>query len=151
MKKKNGFIATSLIYSFFLVFITLFLTIIADYLQNKVLLNTIENDIKEDLNGTKNIADFNTGDIIVFQFTNDSYSSLKCGISLSNITNVCNNSNLDEKSFRIDSFEVKDGEKVDTIKLINTADESDVLYIYRNNLKFRIQDGIGITITEVLS
>ena len=151
MKKKNGFIATSLIYSFFLVFITQFLTIIADYLQNKVLLNTIENDIKEDLNGTKNIADFNTGDIIVFQFTNDSYSSLKCGISLSNITNVCNNSNLDEKSFRIDSFEVKDGEKVDTIKLINTADESDVLYIYRNNLKFRIQDGIGITITEVLS
>ena len=151
MKKKNGFIATSLIYSFFLVFITLFLTIIADYLQNKVLLNTIENDIKEALNGTKNIADFNTGDIIVFQFTNDSYSSLKCGISLSNITNVCNNSNLDEKSFRIDSFEVKDGEKVDTIKLINTADESDVLYIYRNNLKFRIQDGIGITITEVLS
>lgn len=151
MKKKNGFIATSLIYSFFLVFITLFLTIIADYLQNKVLLNTIENDIKEDLNATKNIADFNTGDIIVFQFTNDSYSSLKCGISLSNITNVCNNSNLDEKSFRIDSFEVKDGEKVDTIKLINTADESDVLYIYRNNLKFRIQDGIGITITEVLS
>lgn len=151
MKRKNGFIATSLIYSFFLVFITLFLTIIADYLQNKVLLNTIENDIKEDLNGTKNIADFNTGDIIVFQFTNDSYSSLKCGISLSNITNVCNNSNLDEKSFRIDSFEVKDGEKEDTIKLINTADESDVLYIYRNNLKFRIQDGIGITITEVLS
>ena len=39
--KKNGFIATSLIYSFFLIFITLFLTIIADYLQDKVLLRFI--------------------------------------------------------------------------------------------------------------
>lgn len=151
MKKKNGFIATSLIYSFFLVFITLFLTIIADYLQNKVLLNTIESDIKEDLNGTKNIVDFNIGDIIVFQFTNDSYSLIKCGATLSSTTTVCNSAILNEKSFKISSFEVKDGKKVDTIKLINTADESDVLYIYRNNLKFRIQDGIGITITEVLS
>ena len=44
---KKGFIATSLIYSFFLIFITLFLTIIADYLQNKVLLNTIEKGKKK--------------------------------------------------------------------------------------------------------
>ena len=47
---NKGFIATSLIYSFFLVFITLFLTIIADYLQDKVLLNTIESSIKGELN-----------------------------------------------------------------------------------------------------
>ena len=49
---NKGFIATSLIYSFFLIFITLFLTIIADYLQNKVLLNTIEKGIKEDINNS---------------------------------------------------------------------------------------------------
>lgn len=61
MKKKNGFIATSLIYSFFLVFITLFLTIIADYLQNKVLLNTIESDIKQEINSSLGIQDFEIG------------------------------------------------------------------------------------------
>ena len=55
---NKGFIATSLIYSFFLIFITLFLTIIADYLQNKVLLNTVEKSIKEDINNTMGIQDF---------------------------------------------------------------------------------------------
>lgn len=66
MMKKNGFIATSLIYSFFLIFITLFLTIIADYLQNKVLLNTIEKGIKDEINSSMGIRDFEVGDIIVF-------------------------------------------------------------------------------------
>ena len=42
---NKGFIATSLIYSFFLIFITLFLTIIADYLQNKVLLNRYDKGV----------------------------------------------------------------------------------------------------------
>ena len=63
---KNGFIATSLIYSFFLIFITLFLTIIADYLQDKVLLNTIEKGIKDELNSTMSIEDFEVGDMISF-------------------------------------------------------------------------------------
>lgn len=66
MMKKNGFIATSLIYSFFLIFITLFLTIIADYLQNKVLLNTIEKGIKDEINSSMGIRDFEVGDMIGF-------------------------------------------------------------------------------------
>ena len=63
---KKGFIATSLIYSFFLIFVTLFLGIIADYLQNKVLLNTIEKGIKDELNTTMNIIDFEVGDMVRF-------------------------------------------------------------------------------------
>lgn len=62
--KKNGFIATSLIYSFFLIFITLFLSVIADYLQNKVLLDTIEKGIKDDINTTMGIKDFEVGDMV---------------------------------------------------------------------------------------
>ena len=63
---NKGFIATSLIYSFFLIFVTLFLGIIADYLQDKVLLNTIEKGIKEDLNSTMGIQDFEVGDVLSF-------------------------------------------------------------------------------------
>ncbi len=63
MKKKNGFIATSLIYSFFLVFITLFLGIIASYLQDKVLLNSIEKSTKKDLNTSISIKDLEVGDV----------------------------------------------------------------------------------------
>ena len=77
MNNNKGFIATSLIYSFFLIFITLFLTIIADYLQNKVLLNTIENGIKEDINYGLKCDDFNydsndpnKSDKLVFQGNN---------------------------------------------------------------------------------
>ena len=68
---NKGFIATSLIYSFFLIFITLFLTIIADYLQNKVLLNTIEDGIKDNINNTKSIEDFDVGDVITFNISID--------------------------------------------------------------------------------
>ena len=64
---KKGFIATSLIYSFFLVFIALFLTIIADYLQDKVLLNTIEEGIKADLNKGIGCSDFKESDKLIFR------------------------------------------------------------------------------------
>ena len=44
--KKNGFIATSLLYTFFLAFITLFIGMITIYLQNRVYLNKLEDSSK---------------------------------------------------------------------------------------------------------
>lgn len=73
---NKGFIATSLIYSFFLIFITLFLTIIADYLQNKILLNTIEAGIKDTINSTKSVEDFEVGDIIYISIDGISKESI---------------------------------------------------------------------------
>ncbi len=35
--KKNGFIATSILYTFFLVFLSLFVALIANYLHNRML------------------------------------------------------------------------------------------------------------------
>ena len=70
--KKNGFIATSLMYSFFLVFLTLFLTIIAEGLQQKLLLNEIEKGIKTELNSTMGIKDFQVGDMINISKEGDS-------------------------------------------------------------------------------
>ena len=67
MKSNNkGFIATSLIYSFFLIFISLFIAVIGDYLQNKVLLETTEIGIKDELNAFVDIRSFKVGDMIVF-------------------------------------------------------------------------------------
>lgn len=85
---KKGFIATSLIYSFFLIFITLFLTIIADYLQDKVLLNTIERGIKNDINNSLGIQDFQIGDKLYF------INSVSLnGVSISN-DSLCNITNI---------------------------------------------------------
>ena len=61
---NKGFIATSLIYSFFLIFVTLFLTIVADYLQDKVLLNTIEKGIKTELNNELAITDISLASVV---------------------------------------------------------------------------------------
>ena len=46
MKKQNGFIATSLLYTFFLAFIGLFMGMIAIYLQNRVYLIKLEDSSK---------------------------------------------------------------------------------------------------------
>lgn len=56
MKKKNGFIAISLIYSFFLVFLITLLAIVSDYAHNRILLSNAKNAIKEKLNG---LSEFN--------------------------------------------------------------------------------------------
>lgn len=69
--KKNGFIATSILYSIFLVFLTLFLALILAYLHNQILLQKINDEAKSNLlkiNNTK-ISDLNIGDYV--QFMND--------------------------------------------------------------------------------
>lgn len=50
MKQKNGFMATSLIYSFFLVFLMLMVGILAKNASNRILLDAIKDDIRNKLN-----------------------------------------------------------------------------------------------------
>ena len=66
MKNKNGFIATGLIYSFFLIFLTLFLATIINHINNKVSLNNVEQGIKSELNAYKTVRNFEPGDLISF-------------------------------------------------------------------------------------
>ncbi len=57
MKKNNsGFIAISLIYSFFLVFLMVLLVILNNYAQNRLLLNDVKKETQEYLNG---LSEFN--------------------------------------------------------------------------------------------
>lgn len=57
MKKNNrGFIAISLIYSFFLVFLVTLLMVITTYARNRILLTDVKRDTQEYLNG---LAGFN--------------------------------------------------------------------------------------------
>lgn len=66
--KKNGFIATSILYSFFLVFVTLFVALIANYLHNRVLISKIDEAARETLLGINNtkLTDLEVGDRIKF-------------------------------------------------------------------------------------
>ena len=55
---KNGFIATSLIYSFFLIFLAIIANILFSYAHNRILLNNINEGILDDLN--ESIKKFDT-------------------------------------------------------------------------------------------
>ncbi len=69
--KKNGFIATSILYAFFLVFITLFIGLVTAYAHNKAAVLRINEKVREELKGirTKTLADMNIGDFIRFDYT----------------------------------------------------------------------------------
>lgn len=54
MKKKNGFISISIIYTFFLVFLMTLIFIISRYTDARVLLKVVKNDAKESLDIAKN-------------------------------------------------------------------------------------------------
>lgn len=56
MKNNKGFIAISLVYSFFLVFLVTLLAIALEYTQNRILLSDVKNEIQTYLN---NLAEFN--------------------------------------------------------------------------------------------
>lgn len=78
--KKNGFIATSILYSFFLVFITLFVALILNYLHNQVLIQRVNDDswkMLQAINNTK-ISDLKIGDHI--RFANQ--ASIKCDLNV---------------------------------------------------------------------
>ena len=69
MKKKNGFISTSVIYSFFLIFVTLFLALILNYMHSRMLLNKVNESAQNDINKIRNarIANLNVGDYVYFE------------------------------------------------------------------------------------
>ncbi len=82
--KKNGFIAMSLVYTFFLVFIAVLLSILTFYLDNNAIINKINNRIiiryNEGLDG-KRIQTLNSkgivkkGDYITYETNNINYNT----------------------------------------------------------------------------
>ncbi len=73
MRDKNGFIATSVLYAFLIAFLTLFLAFMASYIQNKQLVNRIEEMAREELEkyGNTRISDLKLGDYVVFDTLDD--------------------------------------------------------------------------------
>lgn len=69
MRNKNGFIATSILYTFFLIFLTLFIALIANYLHNRILLAKIDETSREKLFGINNtkVSDLTIGTHIKFE------------------------------------------------------------------------------------
>ncbi len=73
MREKNGFIATSVLYAFLVAFLTLFLGFMANFIQNKQLINRIEDMAREELDsyGNVRISDLKIGDYVVLDTIDD--------------------------------------------------------------------------------
>lgn len=74
MKNSKGFISVTVIYSFFLVFLTLMMFIIVNLVTNRNLLNNMKKTIKNDISDT-NFANYliNRYDDLGILKINDSY------------------------------------------------------------------------------
>ncbi len=73
MNRKDGFVATSLIYSFFLAFLAIFAALLANYISNKTILDRFNGDTLDDLNNrtfSLNIYATNANIDSGFAFTN---------------------------------------------------------------------------------
>lgn len=80
MKKNSGFIATSLLYSFFLIFCAVLLGLVGNFLHNRTLHNNTIDSIKENLSnvGKRTLADVEVGSYInIPVFTNINNVSTK--------------------------------------------------------------------------
>ena len=58
--KKNGFVSTTLIYTFFIIFLTLMIFLLNSYSRNRYLLSTYRYDIKKSFNETNNATSSNS-------------------------------------------------------------------------------------------
>ena len=75
--KKNGFIATSLLYAFFLVFISLFVVLLLNFLHNRLLVYKINENARDSLMGINNrkIYDLTVGNFVKWKNLNPTAKS----------------------------------------------------------------------------
>ena len=84
MKNESGFIATSLIYTFFLAFIAILTALLSNYIANKTILDRYNSDTQSKLNG-------GIGSISLYV----SYASVDGGKSITNLVRNGNFNSLD--------------------------------------------------------
>ena len=84
MKNKSGFIATSLIYTFFLAFIAILTALLSNYIANKTILDRYNSDTQSKLNG-------GIGKISLYV----SYASVDGGKTITNLVHNGNFSSVD--------------------------------------------------------
>lgn len=97
MKNESGFIATSLIYTFFLAFIAILTALLSNYIANKTILDRYNSDTQSKLNG-------GIGKISLYV----SYASVDGGKTITNLVRNGNFSSVDGSN-NLTDWSVQDG------------------------------------------
>ena len=73
MNKKKGFIATSVIYAFFLMFLIMMVIILAQSVNNRILVNAIKDDVRDSMEENDSFVNvilenrtYTTGEIVTY-------------------------------------------------------------------------------------
>ena len=110
MDRQKGFIATSLLYSFFLVFVTLFIGMVTIYLQNRVYLTKFEDSSKNAIYIREMKEIVKKGSTLYIEFNDDPSKSCKsyennifnCGEQEMNLANCETIYNYNKNYFHVE-------------------------------------------------
>ena len=134
MKNKNGFIATSLMYSFFMVFALLALTILATYSHYRYLNSDLNASIQEELNQkilSKYARLYNLVNNGSFE-SDDSWTMNNSEINQTIVTEICNINDVKNKLGNTNSFFTQIGSNYYFVG------RNPYNYVRYNNTRYRI-------------
>ena len=122
-KKKNGFIATSLMFSFFIIFLTMSLMIMATYTHYQGLINNLNSGVLKDLNDNVIVKKYTTLVNSALDGNLDSiYGSSNPSSSINSVWSV----NEAQNSKPI----YDDGNKISYIRIFNTSSSTSGSFTY---------------------
>ena len=133
--KKNGFIATSLMFSFFIIFLTMTLMIMATYTQYQSLVNSLNNNVLNDLNDNVIIGKYTTlyNSIIDGDFDsvkNEAFNST-AWTNLSNATPL-NDTEQFSAYMRLNPTTSSFGQYINNTRLLKKRDTNSKIYVRYN-------------------
>ena len=113
-KKKNGFIATSLMFSFFIIFLTMSLMIMATYTHYQGLINNLNSGVLKDLNDNVIVKKYTT---LINSAADGDLASIYGSSNPSSTINSVWSVNEAQNSKPI----YDDGNKISYIRIFNTS------------------------------
>ena len=134
--KKNGFIATSLMFSFFIIFLTMTLMIMATYTQYQTLINSSNENVLNDLNDNVIIGKYTT---LYNSIIDGDFDSIKNGAFNSTAWKLNSNAVAynDEETQRSSYIRLKPtlasfGQTINSSRLLKKRDTSSKIYVRYN-------------------
>lgn len=134
--KKNGFIATSLMFSFFIIFLTMTLMIMATYTQYQTLINSSNENVLNDLNDNVIIGKYTTlyNSIIDGDFDSIKNNAFNSTAWKLNSNAVAYNDEATQKSsyIRLKPTAASFGQTINSSRLLKKRSTSSKIYVRYN-------------------
>jgi hypothetical protein len=133
--KKNGFIATSLMFSFFIIFLTMTLMIMATYTQYQTLINSSNENVLNDLNDNVIIGKYTT---LYNSIIDGDFNSIKVGAfnstawTLGTNAEAHNETSQSSEYIRLKPTSASFGQTINSSRLLKKRETTSKIYVRFN-------------------